>query len=141
MQDRLIYDAIEGPLTEDEYSDIEVDGDSDSDNEGDSEPIGSPLALGKRQKQVKDRYAEYRRKKRAKKQTEGGTHIKEVSRKRGAQGAQGALPVNYDVQLDACVTAPGWVGMPARNLPPREVFTRKMLEGEYGMKCFNWDGM
>lgn len=155
-----LKEALEGPLSEYEYS----DGDSDG------EPtIRAAQAQGDR-KRLRDRqasdsdslsYFDKKSKRSARRRrtkrlldnrsSNGMGHtntaelpdlppLKKVNKKRRAEAATDALELDTDLLNCIQVTRPGWIAKTVNNLP-EVVFGKEELEAVYGMTTFEWDGL
>lgn len=128
-----MYDAIDGPLTDYSYSDVEDDGNQ---------------SLGKRRKdnpsktrvRKRERKRLYRTRKRMEVQAKEGTRVKAVAKALRLKAVQNALLFDFNVLTDAGVTLPAWVGKSVKDMP-KQVFTKDELMDKYNMTLFEWDGM
>jgi len=134
-------DIIDGPLTDNDYSDSDTDIKA-SNGKGDEEATGhssrgEPKTRGQKRKQ---RQYEGRKNVRARKQVEKGTDIKAVCDRYGLMACRNPIELEeYDAYLNSSVTLPAWTGSRIINLP-KQLFMRNQLEVIYGMRYFEWDG-
>ncbi len=151
LEGRLAKDAFEGPLTDNESSGSEGDGDADAwtDDEteasqgeghsnGKSVPMQPPRPMTRaaRKKATSKRQ---RQEKRAAKQAAEGSDIKHVAKKRRTESTWDVIQVPYNIEENASVTSSGWIGQRDKDLPWLNPTIREAVERD-GLTYFPWDG-
>ena len=149
--ERIGWEAIDGPLTDYEYSDLSDAGGSPPRRRDLGERLRAARLASKRplppipphdrtRKQNKNRrFAE--RKKVFQAKTRALGEQKSVAKKRGLEAAMGVtLKLPLDMGSCAGVTGPGWVAKPLPSLP-RTPYTISRLEKKFKIVRFNWDGV
>ena len=143
VHERRAYDAIDAPLTDYSYSDIEDAGTQCLGKRRRDDPPStsdvSPPPSKKTMKQ-KERSRQHKIAQRMKVQAEEGTKVKAVAKALRFKAVQNALLFDFNMRTDASITLPAWVGKSVRGLP-RQVFTKDELVGKFGMTVYPWDGM
>lgn len=76
--------------------------------------------------------------KRATKQAEKGTDLKEVAMKRRREAARQVIQVDFSLLNDAPVSLPGYVGKRMMDMPRETITLERLLES--GATHFTWDG-
>ena len=136
-----MFEALDGALTEYDYSDDDSDGKPTYPSQGNKKrQDAGPFS---RKEKARQRDTRRRRFRRTKNNTEGAATaeppvMKGVNKTRRA--ACNGLELDFDTLACIEVTRPGWVGKPLQGLPER-IFGKEELEREYGMAFFEWDGL
>ena len=151
LRERAVHEALEGDLTEYEYSTDDEDeepaprsyvqrrGVRGHEQRPEACGTGTPDPFSRKEKR---RAQHYRRRLtgRTQKQELASTGLKAVAGKRCLGAVQDTIKFE-DFDLNSCVnvSASGWIGSSLQDLPTR-LFTSKELQQEYGMVHFAWDG-
>jgi hypothetical protein len=151
LRERVVREALEGDLTEYEYSTDDEDkelaarsyvqrrGVRGHERRPGARDTGTPDPLTWKEKRRAQRYHR-RLTGRTQKQELASTGLKAVARKRCLEATQDTIRFDdFDIKSCVNVSASGWIGGPLQDLPTR-LFTNTELQQGYGMVHFAWDG-